>query len=138
MLCDLVYIAVPRNLEFSLNWHSRLHPHCFNVIECNVHIWNVDTSANLVFRQVQHVQIFCIGEATIGAIKVLDERVASITNSLRSWLTPALTLLLAYVVLCATDCTALLALEIVVLRRHHSIHLHKLITQRSLEIFECQ
>lgn len=119
MLCDLVDIAVPRNLEFSLNWHSRLHPHCFYVIECNVHIRNVNARADLVFGQVQHVQILCVGETTIGAIKVLDERVASIALSLRCWLSPALTLLLANVVLSAADCTTLLALEICIAYKRH-------------------
>ena len=68
---------------------------------------------------MEHVQIFCVGETTISTIQVLDERVTSVALSLRDWLPSALTLLLAYVVLSAADCTTLLALKICIAYKRH-------------------
>ena len=105
---------------------------------------------------MQHVQVLSVGKAAVCTIKVLYECVATIALCLRRWLTSSLTLLLANVVLSATNRTALLALQVciaykgiceikikmlvltVIRRRHHAVHLHELVAQCILEILECQ
>ena len=74
-MSKVLNVAVARNLQFLLSWHSWLVLHYFKVFPFDINIGDIESLLDVLLREVCNIFVLCESESAVRTVSILDWRI---------------------------------------------------------------